>query len=129
MILANGAQSVTLSDDLQWVDRFTQTALSASVARGITGKPLFTESLKVAGVSVSLRQPAPNMAVTPLATVRTVQAWAGIPGLVMAWTYAGQTYSVRFAPDPVKKAQPLIGLTYNEDGELWNFELDLITVA
>jgi len=129
MILSKGTDHLALPDDLQWVNRYTQTTLAVAQSRGVTGKLLRAESAKAFGSLVSLRQPAFNMGVVTLATVGQIQAWANIPNQDFVWTYFGQDYAVRFAPDPIKTAEPLLGWTYNEPGELWRLEFDLITVG
>jgi len=129
MILSKGADHLLLPDNLQWANRYTQTTLAVAQSRGVTGKLLRAESAKLYGTLISLRQPAPNMGVVTLATVRQIQAWANIPNQDFVWTYFGQDYAVRFAPDPIKTAEPLLGWTYNEPDELWRLEFDLITVG
>lgn len=128
--VSRGDGTVTLGlPDLQWVNRYSYSALAVAQSTGITGKVLRAESVRIHGRPIHLRQPASNIGVVPLATVRQIQGWAAEPGKALTFTYFGETHAVMFGYPAIVTAEPLIGWTDEDDGEWWRLEFDLITVA
>lgn len=93
--LSLGAESLTLPDDLLWVDEFDWETVRSVSTYGVDGA-LFTDSAaRLAGRPITLRG-ARNHGWVLRSTVVSLEAWRALPGQLFTLTLRGVARQVRF---------------------------------
>lgn len=89
MILTNGSLSVTLPDDLDWVDEYDWSPVVQTAEYLLTGSLLVEAAVRQAGRPVTLRG-AENRAWVTRADLDILQQLAALPGEEMTLTLLGR---------------------------------------
>ena len=87
--------TLTLPEDLVWIDELTWSGVSQATERGITGKLIVDAMARVGGRTITL-QGEGNTAWISRGTVRQIREWADTPGLRMALWLHSQEFIVVF---------------------------------
>lgn len=93
--LVNGAETLTLPRDLFWVDEFLWTSVAQELSRSTTGALLVDVATRTAGRTITL-QGQGNTAWITRGALKTIAAWAQIPGHVFLLKLRGQEFDVIF---------------------------------
>jgi len=93
--LSNGAQVLELPRDLVWVDELTWSKVTQKTERGIFGTLVIDAMARNGGQPITLQGDG-NSAWISRATLRTLKAWSGIPGLRMTLRILAEEFEVVF---------------------------------
>lgn len=133
--LTSGATTVTLPEDLQWVDEFQPWAVSQVQEFSLTGALIIHESARLAGRPITL-QSGSDFAWVTRATVDALRALSEVaPGPLMtlslpAYPSGARTFSVRFRRDqPCIEAAPIKHKTPPAPTDYYSLVLRLMVVA
>ncbi len=130
MILSNSQRSVTLPDDLVWLEELTWTAKAVREERGVSGRLVRSVSTRIGGKPVTLQAPSADLGTVPRATVKTLQTMAEEDEEMSLVLSATETLAVTFRHEPAAiEASPALGFTRRQDSERWHVTLRLSTVA
>lgn len=94
MVLSDGTNSLTLTDDLTELSPFWQPVVQA-VTYTLTGAMLVDESIKLAGRPLTF-QSEPNAGWVEYAKVEQLHRWACVPGKQLTLTRYGDSLTVVF---------------------------------
>jgi len=105
MQLVAGATTITLPNDLQWIDEYTWQAVEQSTDRGLTGALIVDVGTRIAGRPITL-QGQQDMGWVLRSTLDALRSLAQLPGQEMTLTNAEVTvFDVVFAhPDAIDAA-------------------------
>lgn len=92
--LTVGGTSVNLGDQLLWADEFAWNPVSQQVDPSVTGALLIQTSVLLAGRPITLAGGQDQRGWISRAALLQCQAWAAVPGQVMALAYRGTTHTV-----------------------------------
>lgn len=92
--LTDGAVTVELPFDLDWVDR-TQSVVQQRMTRGLTGAPILQEGACQYGMPITL-QPPPSSGLMPASSEPQILAWLNTPGLTLTLDFRGEVHAVRW---------------------------------
>lgn len=87
--------TITLPDDLQWIDEFDFTAVAQRVGRSVTGALQVDEVALSAGRPITL-QGADDRAWIARAVLDTMRGWAQTPNTPLTLNLRGTDYTVIF---------------------------------
>lgn len=93
--LAVESTTVTLPEDLAWIDEFSWAATAQTVTRGLTGKPIIQAALLVDGRPITLEPPSDG-GWMPRSAWSQIQTWLNTPGQRMTLTLRGNAHLVEF---------------------------------
>ncbi len=86
MILSDGLLSISLPDDLEWIDEFSWSGVEQSSEYTVTGALVVDVATRAAGRPITLK--SGDSAWVDRATVAALQALADAPGKTMTLTLA-----------------------------------------
>lgn len=96
MQLTNGAATITLPDDLAWVDEYAWQAVEQSVERSVTGAQIIDVGIKTKGRPITLSAGADFAHITR-SVLDQLMAWANLPPQTMTLTLVdGRSFQVMF---------------------------------
>jgi len=93
--LSDGARTITLRDDVQWVDEFGWQPVSQSIDYTLTGAVVIEPYQLQGGRPITLAG-ADDRAWVTYADVQQLQSWASEAGKTLQLTLRGSTRSVVF---------------------------------
>jgi hypothetical protein len=93
--LTSGGTTVTLRDDMQWVDEFGWQPVSQTLEYTLTGAVVVEPSAMQGGRPITMSG-ADDRAWLSYAALQTLQNWASTPGQTMQLTLRGATRNVVF---------------------------------
>lgn len=93
--LTDGTTTLTLPDDLDWVDEFTWQPVEQSAEYALTGALVVESAAKQSGRPITL-EGADDRAWMTRATLAQLQAWEQQAGLVLQLTVRGVQRDVMF---------------------------------
>ena len=122
-------QTLTLPDDLRWVDEHLWTPAVASASYLLTGELLVESATRQAGRPITLQAPD-DMAWVSRVTVDRLYEWASAPERTFELQLVdGRTYTVAFRhQDGAIEAQPVLGFGGLALDSRWRVALRLIQV-
>jgi hypothetical protein len=131
MILKNLSDGNTLSlpDDLLWVDEHAWTPTVTSTSYLITGALLIQSATRQAGRPITLVAPS-DMAWVTRAVVKQLYTWGSTPGQTFELLLQdGRRFSVVFRHgDGALEAEAVMGFSAFKDGEFYRVTLRLMEV-
>ena len=131
MNLKNLSDSNTLSlpDDLLWVDEHAWTPAVTATAYLITGALLIQSAIRQAGRPVTLVSP-PDMAWVTRAAVKQLHEWASTPGKTFELLLQdGRRFTVAFRHgDGALEAEAVMGFSAFKAGEFYRVTVRLMEV-
>jgi hypothetical protein len=96
MQLTDGVTTLTLPDDLEWVDEFTWNPVVQDMGYSLTGALIVkVQSERMAGRAITLQSP-PQQAAIQRSTLNTLKVWADTPGKVLSLTLRSVARNVVF---------------------------------
>ena len=106
--LTAGGTTLTLNPQLNWADERSHTDVVQSVAWSLTGRPIIEVAQRHTGRPITL-QGSETRAWVPRTVVDQLQAWRDTPGLQLALSLRGRTFTVAFRhqDDPALEAAPI----------------------
>lgn len=107
--LTHSATTVTLSDDLSWIDEFDWHPVEQTQTYTTTGALIVESATRQAGRPITLAG-AEDRAWCTRATCQQLAAWAAIPGATFTLTLRGAPRTVAFdhASAPAFSAKPVV---------------------
>lgn len=129
MILASSTTSVTLPNELVWLEELSWTFKKVRSERGVSGKMIRTLSTAIGGKPVTLQSPENGLGAVSRSAIQTLQGMVEAD-LQMVLTFADAScINVLFRHEPeALDAHPAMGFTNRVSTERWNVTIRLITV-
>lgn len=93
--LQNGGTTLTLPEDLIWMDELAWSPISQRAERSITGALIVDRAVRVGGRTITLQGDGTS-AWIDLATLRQLKAWSAQPGAQFVLTINSQAFTVFF---------------------------------
>lgn len=93
--LTNSATSVTLPEDLIWIDRHTWSPVEQSVTTSITGAGIIDVGTRTSGRPITLSG-SETHAWMSYTVIDQLKVWAAMPGVEMTLSLAGTSFIVVF---------------------------------
>ena len=121
--------TLTLPDDLLWVDEHAWTPAVARIEYLLTGALLVETAARAAGRPITL-QAEPDMAWVTRATVSALYAWASVPSRQFALTFQdGRSFTVAFRHfETAIEAAPVLGFPASGDDDFYRITLRLMEI-
>lgn len=130
--LTVGATTLSLADDLRWLDEAEWSPVEQSVERSITGALIVQATQRTAstGRPITLGPPDDSAAWMPRSTLDQLLAWAAEPGQVLQLDLRGVAYSVMFRlhEPPAITATPVVWYADETADDLYLITLRLMRV-
>ena len=127
--LTYGATTITLPDDLQWIDECTWTKIAQRKAYSITGALLLEAGTKAAGRAITL-QGGEVFAWVARSTVLALKALIEQAGITLTLGYRGTSYSVMVDWEAGGfDATPVADFADPASADFYYFTLRLVQVA
>jgi hypothetical protein len=122
-------QTLTLPDDLQWIDEHLWTPAVASASYLLTGALLIESATRQAGRPITLQAPD-DMAWVSRTTVDRIYEWASLPERTFELRLVdGRALTVAFRhQDGAIEAQPVLGFGGLAPDSRWRVSLRLMQV-
>lgn len=129
--LTDGA-TLSLPDDLLWVNEHAWTPSVVSVSYLLSGALLVESAVRQKGRPITL-QGAPDMAWVTRQSLNTLYAWAAQPltvesGCMVLTLMDARTFTVGFAPEQPIEAEPVLGFPARSAADLYRITLRLIEI-
>jgi len=130
--LSDGAATVVLPQNMDWVDEFNWQPVQQATQYSLAGSLLVDEGTMLAGRPITLSPGAENMAAMQKSDLDTITGWAAGAGQVLALTLDdGRVFSVRFHHAATAiDARPIRGFRVPDGTEhdLWKVAIRFIEV-
>lgn len=94
--ITDGSDTVTLTDDLQWVDEFSFNPVRETKEISVTGAIILQLGTLVAGREITLKSPDDRSGWVPYSAVAQLQEWKLIAGQELTLTVRSVPYTVVF---------------------------------
>ena len=122
-------QTLTLPDDLRWIDEHLWTPAVASASYLLTGALLIESATRQAGRPITLQAPD-DMAWVLRTTVDQLYEWASVPEQTFELQLVdGRTYTVAFRhQDGAIEAQPVLGFGGLAPDSRWRVAIRLMEI-
>jgi len=129
MILASSTTSMTLPNELIWLEELSWTFKKVRGERSVGGKMIRTVSTAIGGKPVTLQSPENGLGAVSRSAIQTLQGMVEAD-LQMVLTFAdGSSINVLFRHDPEAiDAHPAMGFTNRVSTERWHVTIRLQTV-
>ena len=127
--LANGATTLALPDDLDWIDEYAHRPVAMSVGFTLTGRAHVESVAYVTGRPITL-QADQSSAWIDRASLDTLKTWEATAGLVLVLTLRTVPRNVMFdsRQSPGAEARPLIIYSDPASGDYYVSTLRFLTV-
>jgi hypothetical protein len=128
--LSDGTTTVTLPDDLQWVDEFDWHPVVAKTGRTVTGALWVQESAITAGRPITLQGDV-NYAWVPRSAILGLQTLAALVGVPLTLTRFAVARTVMFDREQAKpiEVKPIIDYAEPDNADNYQLTVRLRTVA
>ena len=104
--LTNAGSVLELPEDLYWSDELTWSEVAQQTERGIFGTLIVDAMARSGGRPITL-QGEGNSAWIMRSTLKTLKAWANVPGLLMTLDVRGETFTVAFDHGDAEESRAL----------------------
>jgi len=131
--LTDGATTLTLDPDLFWSDEHSFAQIEQVAERGLTGKLIIYQGLKVAGRPITLQPPADDAAWMPSSVLTQLRTWESQLAVSLQLDVRGTVYDVIFrrVDGPPIDAKPVAFVADPQVGgfgDWWLVTLRFLTV-
>lgn len=125
--LTYSGTTLTIPDDMLWIDEFEWTPMAQSVSYSITGAVIIQSALKQKGRAITL-QGGQDFGWIDRSVLVAVTAWSRIPSAALTLVLRGSTYAVAF--DHVAGATATVTARQSKSGAVYGTPLvDYSSVA
>lgn len=122
--------TVTLSDDLYWVDEFAWQPVLQTAERTIEGALVVQQATRIAGRSITLQSFSEDSAWVKRSDLEQLQNWSTIPQCEMTISYRGTTRQAiwRHHEGDVIGAEPVAHFADVQSGDWYRVTLKFMEI-